>query len=86
MEPLDRFWVSLKSLIPRRQQEGGDEDTEHERKPSGESATVGGEPESPLTEKMRKASRKWSWGGKILIRSATGDASGNLGSSPLEEA
>ena len=81
MEPISRFWGSLKSVTSRRQPEDGDEDAEKARKPSEESATVAGDPESFT----KKGSRKWSWGGKIVVRSATGDAAGNLnGSSPTE--
>ena len=84
MEPISRFWGSLKSVASRRQPEDGDENAEKARKQSEESATVTGDPES-FTKKMRKGSRKWSWGGKIVVRSATGDAAGNLnGSSPTE--
>ena len=81
MEPISRFWGSL---TPRRQPEDGDEDAKKEREQSEELATVAGDPEL-LTNKMPEPSRKWSWGGKILVRSATGDATENLNGSSSTE-
>ena len=78
------LWRALKSVTSRRQPEDDDDDEEKARKPSEESTMVAGNPQS-FADKMRKASRKWSWGGNITVRSPTGDATGNLNGSSRPE-
>ena len=80
MERISRFWRSITS---RRQPEDGDEDAKA-REQSEELAIVAGDPEL-FTNKMPEASRKWSWGGKVLVRSATGDATEDLNGSSSTE-